>query len=449
MRVKAAAAKSDPEARVPDGRSRSALIVSVQFPPWGGGGVLRMTKMVKYLARLGWSLAVISSDEAHPEVVDETLQGEIPAQVRVLRIRGPFRGPGGVARVVASRGSVLPLLGRVTALAKLVTRGALIPDRWIGWAWRVGRLRRERVPGISVVISSGPPHSAHLGASRLARRMGVPHVVDLRDDWGLNPLLRHPGPWHGPIDRFFEKRCLLLAAHVVCAAEDGVEAITQRLPALRGRVSCIPNGYDREDIDGLPGRTPVPSSGLVRFLFAGSLRSTQEIGSFFQVFGDMSLKHHGELSLRLLGLISPQHEAAARAGVPEDVLRVEPPVPHAAALREMASADVLILFTGGGGWGPSTMTGKLYEYLAMRRPILLVGPLGPAANLVLAAGAGVVAPTDDPRALAGAIGAVMAQARDEAFTGASSETIAAFERGYLAERWSDLLSDIVRRGQAR
>lgn len=419
------------------------LLVSIQFPPWGGGGVMRMTKLVRYLDPVTWQVEVVSSDERHPEVVDPTLLAEIPASVVVTRIRGPFRGPGGAAKAIAMKTSYGRLIGSIAGAAKLAARALLIPDRWIGWSMKVARTE----PGLrpDIVVSSGPPHSAHLGASLLARRLGVPHVVDLRDEWAGNPMHRHPAPWHAPVNNWLERWCLLRAAHVVVVAEVTPGALVARHPQLQGRVTTIPNGFDPADLLHLPARVPAAPDRPTRFIFAGSLHGTGKVGRFFEAFGDSCRSAPGSLHMEMLGYFGPRQRRAAEAEVPGPDLTIRDPVPHAEALQAMAASDVLVVFTGEGGWGAGTFTGKLYEYLALRRPVLVVGPPGPAVEFVRSARAGTAADPDDIVELSAAIAEAVSMARDPGFAGVPGALLDPFTRQHLANEWSDLLVRIAER----
>jgi glycosyltransferase involved in cell wall biosynthesis len=422
-------------------RRPSVVIVAAFFPPWGGGGVLRMTKLVKFLPSLGWDVTVICSDERHPEVVDETLLLEIPPEVRVIRRKGPFRSIGGAATGVVRAGAGRRVMGPLLGLAKAMARALLIPDRWIGWAIGVGGMPVEALHA-DVVLSSGPPHSAHLAASRLARRLGAPHVVDLRDDWGGNPLHAHPVPWHGPMDRLLERRILRRAAHVVTIYETSARRLALRRPELADRVSDIPNGFDPEDLEGIaPRRARAPGS-TVSFLFAGSLRGTQQAGRFFEVFGSLVREREGAARLTLLGFISPTHEAQAREQIPASALDVRPAIAHRPALEAMATADVLVVLTGGGGAGADTITGKIFEYLALRRPVLVIGPPGPARELVQRVRGGTAASPDDAPAIKEALELAMRMATDPTFDGASPGDLEPLNRRLLARHYSALLSAV-------
>jgi glycosyltransferase involved in cell wall biosynthesis len=74
--------------------------------------------------------------------------------------------------------------------------------------------------------------------------------------------------------------------------------------------------------------------------------------------------------------------------------------PRALALQR--AADALLVVTEGAG-RRSVATGKLFEYFAAERPILVLGDETEAARLVLEAGAGFAAPVSDPREIAAAL----------------------------------------------
>jgi hypothetical protein len=88
-------------------------------------------------------------------------------------------------------------------------------------------------------------------------------------------------------------------------------------------------------------------------------------------------------------------QAAARSGV-QDLVRCRDEVSHEESLRLPREADVLLLTMAESLPGErETLTGKLFEYLDARRPILLLGcPDGDAADVVRSSGSGAVIDSD-------------------------------------------------------
>ena len=65
----------------------------------------------------------------------------------------------------------------------------------------------------------------------------------------------------------------------------------------------------------------------------------------------------------------------------------------------MQRADVLLLMIAPGPGSAGVLTGKIFEYLAARRPILALTPPSAAADLIRASRAGVVIDPDDGPAI--------------------------------------------------
>jgi len=76
-------------------------------------------------------------------------------------------------------------------------------------------------------------------------------------------------------------------------------------------------------------------------------------------------------------------------------------LPHDQTLAVQRAADGLLVITGPGQTGVAT--GKLFEYMAANRPILVIGDDTAAAAIVERAGAGIAVARDDPNALAEAL----------------------------------------------
>jgi glycosyltransferase involved in cell wall biosynthesis len=76
-------------------------------------------------------------------------------------------------------------------------------------------------------------------------------------------------------------------------------------------------------------------------------------------------------------------------------------LPRDRTLALQRAADSLLLIAGDHR--PSVATGKLYEYLATDRPILVLGRRSVAARIVEETRAGLVAAVDDPAGIAAAL----------------------------------------------
>src|SRR5262245_60726647 len=69
------------------GMTARVLVVSYNFPPVGGAGVQRVTKLVKYLGRLRWQPTVLTVANPSVPVFDHSLERDIPPEIEICRAR--------------------------------------------------------------------------------------------------------------------------------------------------------------------------------------------------------------------------------------------------------------------------------------------------------------------------------------------------------------------------
>jgi glycosyltransferase involved in cell wall biosynthesis len=328
-------------------------------------------------------------------------------------------------------------------VARSVARAFAVPDRWIGWSWKVSRMTAAELGDPDVIVSSGPPHSAHLAARSLSRRLGIPFAVDLRDDWAGNPLFGSRAPWRDPIDHRLERRTLKHASAVVVVSDASKRAYTERYPGLEPRLHVIANGFDPDDMPASAAPRTRSANGTSSFLHAGSMRYDRAGGDLlFEAFGEAA-RADPRLVLHLLGSVSPTNADRAKAAIPANNLSIDGFVPHDEAIRRMSEADVLVVISSATEAGAGTMTGKIFECLAVGRPVLLISAPGPGTELVERSEAGVVADPRVPGAVRVAIDRAAELAKTDGFTGASPTVVAEFDRGKQAETWSAILTEAI------
>jgi glycosyltransferase involved in cell wall biosynthesis len=431
-----------PDAPHPD-RPRRVLIIAAEFPPLGGGGVIRATKLAKYLSLLGWDVDVACSDEPLADAVDTTLLDELPASVTIHRVRPPMHG---VTRAAASGAKRhLPreaLWFRALYGARQAARAIIaIPDRWLPWALTIGRTQQRRQAAPTVIVSSGPPHSVHVAGVMLARRWGVPYVADLRDEWTLRPMTHSRLPWRSALERRLERWCLKQCAYAVFVSNVSCERYSAAYPSLAHKFRVIPNGYDPADFAGLD-LSREPAGAVVRIGHAGSIDQRRDGGPFFQALGRrLRRQQAADVALTMVGPISARQRKIAETEIHEDRLELTPFLPHREALARMVRCDVLLVLTNTEEAGPAALTSKIFEYLAMRRPILVVAHPSAATKLVHDSGAGVWADPGSPDELDDAIEASVRLARQDVFSGMDEGELQHYDRERQAHVWDRLLRE--------
>jgi hypothetical protein len=168
------------------------LVITYYWPPAGGAGVQRWLKMCKYLPENGVMPTVITVDEkkaTYPQR-DETLFKEIHPEIEVIRTDS-FEPLGWYARLLGKEKvpyggfANVSNKGMLSKISRYIRGNFFIPDARLGWkkyALQAAKLAIEK-NDISLVITTGPPHSAHLVGLALKQELGIKWIADFQDPW--------------------------------------------------------------------------------------------------------------------------------------------------------------------------------------------------------------------------------------------------------------------------
>jgi glycosyltransferase involved in cell wall biosynthesis len=371
------------------------LLVTMYFPPAGGGGVQRPLKFATHLPAHGIETHVLAPDDPKWVHVDEQLQ--LPTQAWVHRAR--YIGPR--SRKLAEELHGRRGLDRLQRQARSFSRRLLVPDENVGWNLTAipAAVRIARNEGIDVVLTTSPPNSVHLVGAAVKRATGARWVADLRDSIGAHPHRRVERAAVRAKEKVSEQVARLVARHAdaIVAASDAIADEARGLDP-RGVVVPILNGADFDDFAGLEYRR----GDRFRITHTGSFFGKRDPRPFLQAVADSGLE---DVVARFVGdFRSADRDWAAGLDL-GDRLQLHPYVPRRESLVLQRDSDaLLLLIPEAGGRGKGVLSGKVFEYLAAERPILAaVPPDGAAAELIEEIGAGIVAAPDDVEALTRAL----------------------------------------------
>jgi len=368
---------------------KRALIITYYWPPAGGSGVQRWVKFSKYLPSLGWQPVIYTPDSPQVPFLDDSLEGDIPQEAEVIkkpitefydiyrRFMGRKKGSGGEVNPINSQSK--------TAKERLTMwlRGNLfIPDPKITWKRPSVRFLTEYLAEapVDVIISTGPPHSMHLIAREVSLRTGIPWIADFRDPWTKIFYFKHLrlSKWAERKHRDLEKSVLDSATAVVAVSplvQKAFQSMTQT------PVHLITNGYDEEDF-----QQAVAVDGFFDISHIGLLAADGNPVTLWKVLSSMASKDSlfaEKLRLRLVGKTDGDVLASIKeSGLGGNVVDLGYR-PHDDAVREELAASMLLLTLRQEPEYKAVLPGKLFEYMASRRPILGIGqPDGAMATIL-------------------------------------------------------------------
>lgn len=420
---------------------RSVLLVAFHFPPvQGSSGVQRTLRFAQHLPTFGWRPIVLTIRPEAYEAIRPVTGNEVPESLEVHRAFG-FDA------------------ARQLSVAGRYPRSLAMPDRWATWKfWAVRKaLKLIRGQAIDAVWSTFPTATAQLIGLEVARRSGVPWVAEFRDPmWqgGEYP----PDPRVNVFWKVLEGRIFQTASRVVVTAPGAADTYSDRFPRYpRDSIVLIPNGFDEETFrraaESLPDLPQSRHAGPLTLLHSGIIyRSERDPTHLFKAIA--SLKGRGELGAQRLQLIlrASGDDAGFRRDVERigisDIVRVEPAVDYLHALKEMLTADGLLLLQASNC--NAQVPAKLYEYLRAGRPIVaLTDPAGDTARTLSSAGTGIQARLDSTGEIERALLRFLVEAPSGTWRRPPPETIRSFSRESQSGQLAHLLDELVDGGRQK
>jgi glycosyltransferase involved in cell wall biosynthesis len=401
---------------------RILMVNPYAIPPSQPGGT-RHFSLARALQAMGHPTTLVASGFDHTTRTQRLGPGEAMARtvhegVPFLWLRTPgYRGSGGAAR-----------LWNMLVFARTVER---------------------RLPGYldvrpDLVVGSSPHLFGAQAALRLARRLGVPFVLEIRDVWPqslvevMGVSRHHPLVW---LMERAERQLYRGADHIVTLLAGLGPRVAERGGDPRG-LTWVPNGIDLGLVPPLPepaGRPPFT------FMYAGSHGITNALDVLLDAvlrLRGRGLWPPGRARLVLLGTgpEKPRLEARVRAeGIPGVEFRA--PVPKREVFGALAEADAFLVSARPSPlWRHGISFNKLFDFMAVGRPIVF--GMDCPGNPIEEAGCGFIVRPGDPEAMAEAMARLLALSpehrRDLGRRGRASVE-ARFDMRILAARFAGAL----------
>ncbi len=357
---------------------KRALIITYYWPPAGGPGVQRWLKFVKYFREFGVEPIVYAPENPNYPLVDEKFASEIPSDIEVLK--QPINEPYRFAKLFSKKKTKQMSSGiiskkEISAVEKLMLyiRGNFfIPDARVGWVKPSVKFLSKYIAEnpVDVVITTGPPHSLHLIGMQLQKDLNVKWITDFRDPWTTihyHKSLR--------LNKASERKHKALEASVLKSAD----IITVTSPTTKKEfemiaetpIEVITNGYDiSEKID-------FKMDSKFSISHIGSLLSERNPEILWKVLAeickeDTSFKN--DLQLKFAGAVSAEVKQSLENFQLMENCEFLGYVSHSEALKMQHQSQVLLLVEINSAETRAIIPGKLFEYLAAKRPIIALGP---------------------------------------------------------------------------
>ncbi len=362
---------------------KKVLIITYYWAPSGGSGVQRWIKFVKYLREFGWEPIIYKPENPDYPVLDYSMDTDLPVDLTILQhpIWEPFKWYNRLipSQKKAKAHDVLTTHKKLSLLERIAVwvRGNLfIPDARRFWIkpsvlYLNKYLSKNK---IDAIISSGPPHSCHLIALVLKRKWQIPWIADFRDPWTeiyyfekLKLTI-----WANNKHHQLEREVLTNANLVLGVSEKMGSAL--HAESLGIRYQSLTNGYDESDYSD----DSVPKKEKFTLAHIGLWTGTQYTHNLFKIIQSMITTVPGfknNFNFEIIGSVAPEIlEGIETYGI-KPYVTYTPYIPHKEISRIQRQMHVLLIIIPTTSTMDSSfiLTGKVFECLAARRPIIAIG----------------------------------------------------------------------------
>jgi len=302
-------------------------------------------------------------------------------------------------------------------------------------------LRLAKANHVEAIYSTVPPFSSHLAAWRIARRLHLPWVADFRDPWLTNPEVTYPTSCHRGLNARLESAIVHAADCITNVSPHTQQDFVSRYPdKAPDAFLTIYNGFDPDDFEAI--RRERPQQKRLRILHNGTFYGTKTPVPFLEALAQ--LRAHPLLEDIEVYFVGASQQHVLQSLI--DVFALAPLVtvleymPHRQSLQHLLDADLLLLVSGADAkWIPA----KLFEYLAVQKPILaVVEPHGAAAQLIKESKAGTVVDHHSPAAIADGLVRLIQSIRAGNIPSAETEFVAQFDYKVLTRQLARCFDEI-------
>lgn len=256
----------------------------------------------------------------------------------------------------------------------LTLGGAIInypcPDKnWKPFALKAAReiLQKEN---IEAVISSSAPVTSHLIAKELKIKHKIPWIADIRDLWSQNHNYSY-GPLRKLIDRRLELKTLIEADALITVSEPWAEKL--RTLHKEKPVYTVTHGFNPAEVN-IP---PAKLTAKFTITYTGSIYpGKQDTSKLFAALSDLISR--GTIDPKEIGVRFYGHKhnwlnkEIEQYGL-SNIVKQHAIVPRQVALDKQRESQLLLLLNWDDPQERGVYSGKIFEYLGARRPILATG----------------------------------------------------------------------------
>jgi len=394
------------------------LFLAFEFHPLNIGGVFRSIHFVKYLRNYGINPIVCC---LQPDCIPEYFTNEIIEKDSKYPFLKEITVVGIPSKLVINFSSPLQYFS-------IRDRDTLIWEK--NAAQELVTLKQQYNP--KAIFVTAPPFTITSFGRRIAAKLQLPLILDMRDAWTLWNISPYKSYIHYLLTKKEEGKCLAAAALITATSQQTIADFKRLHPKLdKSKFTLITNGYDtmmaaemQKPLSKTGEKIVIGYSG--GFYYNPEFRAnmfakwwTKKIHRWFQyserkedwlyrspyfIFKSMACLReqnrsvYDQLQLRFIGKKPSWFDGMVREFGVEDCVQHLGQVSHQESLQFQEKCDYLLITSskviGGRDY---SIAGKTFEYISMLKPILSFVCEGAQKDLLAQTGLAILCNPDDTK----------------------------------------------------
>lgn len=420
------------------------LIVTYYWPPSGGSGVQRWLKFVKYLQEFGIEPIVYTVDNPSYPIVDASLENEIPKNTTILK--QPIWEPNTFLSnfkkntTQQSAGFLNPNPSFVGKVLHYVRANYFIPDARKFWIKPSVNYLEKYISenAIDAIITSGPPHSLHLIGLALKKKLHITWISDFRDPWTEIDYFEQLPLTPKAINKHhqLEQEVLKNSDAVLVIGK----TMKDKFQEFSDSVYVLTNGYDSEKKE-----VEIALDSEFTITHVGLMNADRNPIFLWKAISEICKKNEDfakDYKVQFVGQIASEVEQSLLDYKITNIKNVGY-VSHQKVNEFQQKSQVLLLAVNNVKSAKGIITGKIFEYLQAKRPILALGPIdGDLAEIIKETNAGCILDFKDVDSIQIELLKMYESYQKNQLKG-SSKNIEYYHRKNLTKRLSEIIKETI------
>lgn len=347
----------------------------------------RVFRFYKYLPLYGWNPIILTINQGSYPIIDRTLLKEVRDDTKVFKSDNPIPSKKSISTGVLYGMTDKTKWNWKNISAKIIKYN-VIPDTRFYWYPFALKSAKEifNSEKIDLIFSSSPPQTNHIIAQKIADKYNLPWIADIRDPWSdvfWSRKSKYKLPFLSKLDKWLESKTLAQAQVITTVTPQLMEKYKNDF----GATSLIYNGYDGDYLSS-NNIEKNKSHSEFRITYSGSMSYNQRTEIFFRLL--KKLKDNGEtkgLKVRFIGGFPSFLQKIIQSNDLSEICFTEDALPMDKLFSELQSSDLQLVF-GVPGAEYGIIPSKIFDYMAVKKPILGINLDKDASQLIERTGLG-------------------------------------------------------------